>query len=157
MALKILKARFSEQNNELDFFQRLSIVQPGEAEHPGWAHIVNLLDTFVIQGPNGVHRCLVLELMGLSVRDILRGVGNYVGSELPVIPPDSLGADCILPYPIVKAIARQALLGLAYLHGRGISHGGQSRYHPINTRLGGWTPGTVMALGRYVVNSYSTW
>ena len=43
------------------------MAQPKEPEHPGRPHLVNLWDALVMNGPNGDHQCLVLELMGLSL------------------------------------------------------------------------------------------
>ena len=97
----------------------ISTVQPGHVEHPGRAHLVNLLDTFVIKGPNGDHRCLVLELMGPNLPDMLFSNPKY---DLPWAANEL--RKYRFPHSMAKEVARQALLGLAYLHGRGINHGG---------------------------------
>ena len=107
------------------------MAQPKEPEHPGRAHLVNLLDAFVVNGPNGDHQCLVLELMGLSLHHVWReGEYGEIG-DLPLILKDSSeeSHDYVFPYPIAKDISKQLLLGLAYLHGQGICHGGQSHPH----------------------------
>lgn len=73
-------------------------------------HIVRMLDHFDIQGPNGTHPCLVLEMLGPSGADLVEG----------------RFADGRLPGSLAKGVARQAMMGLDSLHRRGIAHGGQS-------------------------------
>lgn len=65
-------------------------------------------DFFEISGPNGRHECLVLELLGPSVADYL----------------DAHSIDERLPGEMAKRVVKQTLLGLAFLHERGIAHGG---------------------------------
>lgn len=67
-----------------------------------------MLDQFQLEGPNGTHECLVLELLGPSIPDVL----------------DVRFKDDRLPAKLAKRVARQALLGLDYLHKYGIGHGG---------------------------------
>jgi serine/threonine-protein kinase SRPK3 len=69
---------------------------------------MTMQDSFQISGPNGTHDCLVLELLGPIVADILdthSGMGR-------------------LPGTLAKTIAKQALLGLCFLHEQGIAHAG---------------------------------
>ena len=88
---------------------------------------MGLLDAFVIQGPNGSHRCLVLELMGPNMPYMLSENEKYAVIEPPTSSGDEeSGDEHRFPYSMAKEIARQALLGLGYLHSRGINHGGQS-------------------------------
>lgn len=65
-------------------------------------------DFFEISGPNGKHECLVLEFLGPSVADYL----------------DAHSYDERLPGVLAKSVVKQTLLGLAFLHERGIAHGG---------------------------------
>jgi serine/threonine-protein kinase SRPK3 len=65
-----------------------------------------MLDHFTHAGPNGSHNCLVLELLGPSVADYLDGGTNR------------------LPGNVAKRIAKDTLLGLQYLHKKGVAHGG---------------------------------
>lgn len=68
---------------------------------PGADRIVRLLNHFTVRGVNGVHTCLVFEALGCSLyRLIVRN--NYQG----------------LAVGHVKAIVRQVLHGLDYLHTR---------------------------------------
>lgn len=72
-------------------------------------HIMRLLDHFDVEGPNGIHPCLVLEMLGPSVSDLVEG----------------RFADGRLPGSLAKGVARQALMGLDALHRREIAHGGR--------------------------------
>uniref|UniRef100_A0A3B3ZFD4 non-specific serine/threonine protein kinase n=1 Tax=Periophthalmus magnuspinnatus TaxID=409849 RepID=A0A3B3ZFD4_9GOBI len=60
---------------------------------------IRLLDEFKVAGVNGVHICLVLELLGPSLRSVLLGCGTPGLSR-----------------PVVKQVLTQVLQGLAYLH-----------------------------------------
>lgn len=71
-------------------------------------HVVHILNHFDIEGPNGIHSCLVLEMLGSSVSDLV----------------EERFADGRLPGHIAKSVARQALMGLEGLHRRKIAHGG---------------------------------
>jgi hypothetical protein len=68
-------------------------------------------DHFQLHGPNGTHECLVLELLGPSVADVF----------------DARFNNQRLPGGLARKIAKQTLLGLAYLHEQGIGHAGRSR------------------------------
>ena len=129
VTLKILGARDSRYEHDLDFYRKLEILQAEDGEHAGQEHFVKLFDTFVIQGPNGAHRCLVLELMGPNLIDMLDENEKYLikvrkGSVLL-----EGWQKYVFPHAVVKGIARQVLSGIAYLHSRGITLGGESYYH----------------------------
>ena len=68
---------------------------------------MTMTDSFQTSGPNGNHECLVLELLGPSVADYL----------------DAHSMER-LPGTLAKTIAKQGLLGLCFLHERGIAHAG---------------------------------
>ncbi|KAL9635251.1 MAG: hypothetical protein Q9204_002683 [Flavoplaca sp. TL-2023a] len=74
-------------------------VVTANADHPGYKHVVCLLDEFRHAGPHGVHVCLVFEVMG---EDLVALGRRYCDQKLPV--------------HLVKQVARQLLLGLDYLH-----------------------------------------
>ncbi|KFH40238.1 Serine/threonine-protein kinase-like protein [Hapsidospora chrysogenum ATCC 11550] len=76
-------------------------------KHPGAESVTRLLDHFELDGPNGTHECLVLELLGPSVPAVL----------------DVRFVDNRLPAKLAKKVARQTLLGLDYLHQHAIGHG----------------------------------
>ena len=61
--------------------------------------ILHLLNSFIYHGQNGKHFCLVFEIMGMSLSDIIKKF-NYKG----------------IPISYVKIITKQILIGLDYLH-----------------------------------------
>ncbi|KAJ5130802.1 uncharacterized protein N7515_006841 [Penicillium bovifimosum] len=77
------------------------------SHHPHPKHTVHMLDDFDLKGPNGSHKCLVYELLGPNVPDII----------------DAKFPDGRLPGKLAKIIAKQSLIGLDGLHQRKIGHG----------------------------------
>lgn len=102
VTLKILKADVSSNSGELRVLNHLLRTK---ALHPGRDHVVQLLDHFQHQGPNGLHSCLVFSVM-LSDGDAMtiQEKPHYSG--------------------YVRMVSRQILLGLDYLHNQGLMHGG---------------------------------
>ncbi|KAF9890044.1 hypothetical protein FE257_006724 [Aspergillus nanangensis] len=100
VALKILKADASKRDKELSVFLHLAAVN---LDHPGKGHVLELLDHFKHDGPNGTHLCLVLPVM---VSD---------GEEMTVNRKPHQAA-------YVQSISKQILLGLDFLHTLGIAH-----------------------------------
>lgn len=98
----------SEQGEENREFKVLCAVATNRFEHPGCRLLVQMLDYFQLDGPNGTHSCVVLELLGPSIPDLL----------------DARFRDERLPGQISKSIAKQALLGLDYFHQQKIGYGG---------------------------------
>ncbi|KAL2286408.1 hypothetical protein FJTKL_06794 [Diaporthe vaccinii] len=74
---------------------------------PGRNHVMQMLDHFEETGPNGTHGCLVLELLGPNVPDLI----------------DSSYSDERLPARLAKSVARQALSGVDFLSIHQIGHG----------------------------------
>lgn len=112
VALKILTADASSMKMESKVLRRSSEMVN---DHPGRFHVISLLDTFEHKGPNGVHECLVFEVMGPSAASMV----EYLPSILlnPAAPK--------IRYPtwMAKSILRQTLLGIDFLHQAGIVHG----------------------------------
>lgn len=78
-----------------------------------------MLDNFQVSGPNGVHDCIVLEILGSSIQDLVE-----------------TRFDCErLPGKIAKRAAKQALDGLDYLHKSKIGHGGMCTHHLIRKAI----------------------
>ena len=63
------------------------------------SNIVQLLNSFIHHGPNGRHFCMVFEIMGVTLLELIKRF-NYKG----------------IPIPYVRVIAKQILIGLDYLH-----------------------------------------
>ena len=86
----------------------LEKLEHGSANHPGKKHIIQPLDSFEHEGPNGTHECLVSEVLGPNV---FADAERYKSHRLPG--------------RIAWKVSRQATQALAYLHANGICHGGQ--------------------------------
>jgi serine/threonine-protein kinase SRPK3 len=102
-ALKIVKsaAEYTEAAmDEIELLNKITQQDPKDDKH-----VVHLLDHFNHRGPNGKHVCMVFETLGSSLLDLIKRT-NYRG----------------LPLPIVKRIAKQVLVGLAYIHDLQIIH-----------------------------------
>ncbi|KAG9255598.1 serine protein kinase [Emericellopsis atlantica] len=106
VAVKISVSEWqSEQANRQ--LQVMRTIATSSLQNAGAASVMKVLDHFELDGPNGTHECLVLELLGPSVSDIVDV--RFVGDRLPAA--------------LAKKVARQTLLGLDYLHQHGIGHG----------------------------------
>ncbi|KAG5638530.1 hypothetical protein H0H81_012030 [Sphagnurus paluster] len=103
VALKFIVASESAESPDIRILRHLATSNPS---HPGRRHMVNLLDDFKIEGPNGTHQCLVTEVVG-------PGVGK-IKHELPKLN---------LPVPIAKRVASQCAQALAFMHSSGVAHG----------------------------------
>lgn len=94
----------SHNDHETQILERLS---QGLTSHPGKKHIVQLLDNFKHKGPNGVHECLVLELLGPSViYEAERRKDNRLSAE------------------VAWEACKQTAQALEYVHANNIAHGG---------------------------------
>jgi non-specific serine/threonine protein kinase len=93
----------------------LDALSQASSEHPGKSHVLTLADSFEHNGPNGVHRCFVFDIMGPSLATALEE------------PSEELKKLCTTRkrYPIwmVKSILYQTLLGIDFLHQNGVGHG----------------------------------
>lgn len=105
--MSISERRDSEINRELDVMKKLASIQRSPQ------HFIRMLDDFNLEGPNGTHKCLVFELLGPNIPDMI----------------DARFPDGRLPAQLAKAIAKQALFGLDILHQQNIGHGGKSCLH----------------------------
>ena len=65
----------------------------------GHSQVVQLLNSFIHHGPNGRHFCMVFEIMGVTLLEIIKRY-NYTG----------------VPLPYVRIMAKQILIGLDFLH-----------------------------------------
>ncbi|OQE02758.1 hypothetical protein PENVUL_c039G07836 [Penicillium vulpinum] len=93
-------------------------------------HIVELLDTFQLQGPNGIHHCLVFELLGPSLESTqqayieFNNYGHYIEFDNTDFKEltNYLGIEC----PRVLRIVTALFVALKFMHTWGICHGGIS-------------------------------
>lgn len=105
VSLKILVAGESSKSTEGTILRMLD--SGGDPAHPGRRFIPRLLDEFSFDGPNGHHTCLVQEPAGCNIS---------------ASKEDS--ADFMFPVESVRSIAAQLVMGVSYLHSRGVCHGG---------------------------------
>ncbi|XP_037540469.1 SRSF protein kinase 3-like [Nematolebias whitei] len=99
VAVKVLKSGAGFTQAGQDELALLRCASALAGRHHSSRRIVQLLDEFKLVGVNGVHTCLVLELLGPDLRSWRLCFGK-------------LG----LPLPWVKQILTQVLQGLDYLH-----------------------------------------
>ncbi|KAM0593584.1 hypothetical protein ACHAQF_001549 [Verticillium nonalfalfae] len=85
------------------------------AEDSDSRYVVALLDSFIQEGPNGHHPCSVLEPMGPSVSSILNAPRKIL--DLRNMQPRRFSTQK------TKAILRDVLCGLRFLHSNDIVHG----------------------------------
>lgn len=108
VSLKVLVADESAKSTEGDILRLLHRV---DSTHTGQRFIPHLLDEFSLEGPNGRHVCLVQEPASCSIA---------------ASKEDSV--DFMFPIETARSIAAQLIMGLSYLHSRGICHGGRLSY-----------------------------
>lgn len=105
-ALKILVAERSASTREADILREIS---SHAYSHRGQTHLGKMLDTFDHNGPNGTHKCLLLELEGANVQALAQ---QYPSGRLP-------GS-------MAWIISKQITQALAFLHSIDICYAGQS-------------------------------
>uniref|UniRef100_A0A8B9JJI1 non-specific serine/threonine protein kinase n=1 Tax=Astyanax mexicanus TaxID=7994 RepID=A0A8B9JJI1_ASTMX len=99
VAMKVVKSAQHYTETALDEIKLLRCVRESDPSDPNKDMVVQLIDDFKISGINGIHVCMVFEVLG---HHLLKWIikSNYQG----------------LPLPCVKSIIRQVLQGLDYLH-----------------------------------------
>ncbi|MCJ1320218.1 hypothetical protein MMC15_005556 [Xylographa vitiligo] len=108
VSLKIGKA--ASKDYELHEISTLRLIAKADASHPGFQHVQKLLDTFVHEGPNGHHNCLVFEPLGQSLE------------LFTTDDPEAQGEPQSLPLPAMREASRQLVLAVDFLHSQGIMH-----------------------------------
>lgn len=99
VALKVVRSAAHYTETAIDEIKLLSKIVQAKPSHPGRKHVVSLLDSFEHKGPNGVHVCMVFEVLGENLLGLIKR-WNHRG----------------IPMTLVKQITKQVLLGLDYLH-----------------------------------------
>ncbi|KAL8862352.1 MAG: hypothetical protein Q9178_001361 [Gyalolechia marmorata] len=99
VALKVVRSAAHYTETAIDEIKLLQKIVQSNPNHPGKKHVVSLLDSFEHKGPNGVHVCMVFEVLGENLLGLIKR-WNHRG----------------IPMPLVKQITKQVLLGLDYLH-----------------------------------------
>lgn len=101
VAMKVCKSKKSVTEQAIDEIALFEKIQ----ENGGSAHVSRLSSHFWHQGPHGRHKCMCFEVMGENLLTIVKHY-DYSG----------------LPHDMVQRIARHTLLGLAFIHSKGIIH-----------------------------------
>ena len=99
VALKVVRSAAHYTETAVDEIKLLNKVVQANPNHPGRKYVVSLLDSFEHKGPNGVHVCMVFEVLGENLLGLIKR-WNHRG----------------IPMPLVRQITKQVLLGLDYLH-----------------------------------------
>lgn len=106
VALKVVRAAPHYTETADDEIRLLNRINEADPSHPGRRFVVSLYDSFQHHGPNGVHVCMVFEVLGENLLSLVKRY-SHKG-----VPPQ-----------LVKQITKQVLLGLDYLHRKcGIIH-----------------------------------
>ncbi|KAJ5740269.1 protein kinase-like protein [Penicillium malachiteum] len=103
VALKINTADFKSDQAKIQTFLSDSCY----LENPGWSMIPILQDHFKMESPNGVHECYATSPALISVANSM---------EMPVESAFSI--------EVARSLVAQLIHAVAYIHSRGIVHGG---------------------------------
>ncbi|KIM43980.1 hypothetical protein M413DRAFT_68265, partial [Hebeloma cylindrosporum] len=113
-SLKIVRASALVASRERDVARHLKQSQEGtQRNSPGREFVMEVLDDFLLHGPNGIHLCIVSELLGPSILQEW-GWDDYFPDHNDEFPPIH-----------AKKICVQMAQELAYLHRCNIVHGGK--------------------------------
>lgn len=138
VAIKIVRSSENYTEAALDEIKILETVNSHDDSHEGKKHVVRLLDSFIHSGPNGDHVCMIFEVLGENMLNLLvryKDFQNHRQKEIDEILKlgesekrmevhisniqdlhilsESYGG---LPLTLVKQISKQLLLALDYLH-----------------------------------------
>lgn len=108
VALKVLSAEASKESSEVTIRRHLKQRQINDRGSNGQEFLIEFLDDFEVEGPNGTHHCIVTEVLGPSIS---ADVEEIYGEER-------------YPIAIAKKIVAQVIRGVAYLHKCWVVHGG---------------------------------
>ncbi|KAL8836102.1 MAG: hypothetical protein Q9170_003050 [Blastenia crenularia] len=103
VSLKFLTANASKSSKEAQMLGCFNQSDPKDSKHND---VSPLLDEFMINGPNGQHKCLVSDVLGPTLLDLKQ----------------SFAFD-LLPLGIAKRATVQLASGLAYIHSCDMIHG----------------------------------
>ncbi|KAG0331818.1 serine/threonine protein kinase, CMGC group, partial [Podila humilis] len=99
VALKVVKSASHYTETAVDEIKLLERVVQANPNAPGRKYVVELLDHFMHRGPNGLHVCMVFEVLG---ENLLSMIKRYRHRGIPT--------------HLVRQIIHQVLMGLDYMH-----------------------------------------
>ena len=119
VALKVLSADKSakpkDEIPELSISLKLDALIASDAHNPACDSIQTIKDSFIVEGPNGTHLCLVSQLAGPSVFAMSEFCGGRnEGSQ-------RLRSD------LARKVAKQVAAVMELMHSAGLVHGGNVR------------------------------
>ncbi|KAF8900306.1 kinase-like domain-containing protein, partial [Mucidula mucida] len=100
-SMKVLVGDLTDDRTGIDELGMLKTVHSRNPLSSGYPHICHLLDNFVHHGPNGDHRCLILEAMPFNMLEIHNAFRS---------------ASDAMPLFVIQRVAQQVLLALQYIH-----------------------------------------
>ncbi|KAF9351487.1 serine/threonine protein kinase, CMGC group [Mortierella sp. AD094] len=99
VALKVVKSASHYTETAIDEIKLLERVVQANPTSPGRKYVVELLDHFMHRGPNGLHVCMVFEVLGENLLSVIK---RYRHRGIPI--------------HLVRQILHQVLMGLDYMH-----------------------------------------
>ncbi|KAG0203427.1 serine/threonine protein kinase, CMGC group [Mortierella sp. GBA30] len=99
VALKVVKSASHYTETAIDEIKLLERVVQANPDAPGRKYVVELLDHFMHRGPNGLHVCMVFEVLGENLLSVIK---RYRHQGIPI--------------HLVRQIIHQVLMGLDYMH-----------------------------------------
>ncbi|KAG0013135.1 serine/threonine protein kinase, CMGC group [Entomortierella chlamydospora] len=99
VALKVVKSASHYTETAIDEIKLLERVVQANPSSPGRKYVVELLDHFMHRGPNGLHVCMVFEVLGENLLSVIK---RYRHRGIPIY--------------LVRQILHQVLMGLDYMH-----------------------------------------
>ncbi|KAF9934876.1 serine/threonine protein kinase, CMGC group [Linnemannia zychae] len=99
VALKVVKSAAHYTETAIDEIKLLERVVKANPDAPGRKYVVELLDHFMHRGPNGLHVCMVFEVLGENLLSVIK---RYRHQGIPI--------------HLVRQIIHQVLMGLDYMH-----------------------------------------
>lgn len=98
-------------SNELRELCNLRLLEQHSEGRLSSHYIVQLLDSFSHEGPNGAHQCLVLELLGPSITKVVQ---EYYDCDEEMLPE------------VITRMSAQLLKAVQFVHSAKTCHGGES-------------------------------
>ena len=111
-ALKVLAANVSKVS-KVAILHHLKECQLNDGGSDGQEFLVKYLDDIKVERPNGMHQCIVTEVLGPSIG---ADIEEIYGKEW-------------YPIEIAKNVVTQVMRGVMYLHSCKVVHGGNCRVH----------------------------
>ncbi len=72
VALKVVRSASHYTETAIDEVKLLQKIVQANPNHPGRKYVVSLLDSFEHKGPNGVHVCMVFEVLGENLLGLIK-------------------------------------------------------------------------------------